>query len=126
MLSAQSVCDRQPHFIAAVDSATDAEGRILSFCEMISALDRRLNDRQESLIVANCGSGEGEGAVLSPLWQCSLPLASSSLSSVNLLNSIDEVWEQFLRSNSLAPVSIALAGPPRVGKSDLAGVIAEK
>lgn len=124
VLAAQRVSDRQPHFVAAVDSSADAGGHILSFWEIICAVDKKLNERHESLIVANDGSRGG--AVQSPLWECNLPLASSSLSSANLLNSIDEVWEQFLRSNSLAPVSIALAGPPRVGKSDLAAVVAER
>lgn len=36
------------------------------------------------------------------------------------------MWEEFLQCNRLAPIAVAVAGPPRTGKSDLAAMVAKK
>lgn len=62
---------------------------------------------------------------LSPVWNCHLPFASSPVQG-NLLSDVTRVWSEFLAANALQPLSVLLAGPPRMGKSEIAAAVAAR
>jgi hypothetical protein len=107
-------------FVPAVDCPVLENGSPVPFCDLATRLEAQLNGAATPSNLFAC-----DAADRSPAWQCSIPFARSPVQS-NLLSAAADIWAEFLASNSLRPLSVLLAGPPRLGKSEIAKLLAER
>jgi hypothetical protein len=107
-------------FVPAVDCPVLENGCPIPFCDIVSRLETQLNGAVAPSNLFAC-----DAADRAPEWQCSIPFARSPVQT-NLLSAAADIWAEFLASNSLRPLSVLLAGPPRLGKSEIAKLVAER
>lgn len=113
-----------PVFVPAVDMPVMEDGAVLPCAEVLRRFSAIVDGSTDLATVpdlrCDCAALGDASA-----WNLHVPFAAGHVTG-NLLTDAQSVWAEFLKSNSLQPISILLAGPPRVGKSDLARVLAER
>lgn len=106
-------------FVPALDSPVVENGAVLPLAAVIQRLDVILNGGKSML-----GLGDSVASERTPLWRCHVPFASSPVPG-NLLSEAHTLWAQFLQHNALQPLSLLVAGPPRLGKTEAVKQLAQ-
>jgi hypothetical protein len=109
--------------IAAVDSPVVEEGTVVPLATILRRFEKVLNGDGAPSGLGGSQQGAAPGAAAA--WSCHLPFATSPVPG-NLLTDVRSVWAEFLQKNALQPLSILVAGPPRVGKTDAVKLLAEQ
>jgi len=109
-----------PPYIPVVDSSTT------SLLKTFNALDARANSLSESRLIAGIPTMDKLQDDLQYLvWMCDLPFSTGGPAETTLARTPDLVWSDYLFSNGYSPISMLIAGPPKMRKTDTAKRVAE-
>jgi hypothetical protein len=110
-----------PAYIPVVDSSTK------SLLRIFNALDARMNSLSESRLTAESLTMEIlQDDLQCLIWMCDLPFNSGHPEEISLARTPDLVWGDYLSSNGYSPITMLIAGPPKMRKTDTAKRVAER